>query len=353
MSNGNRKIRTGLVGVGNCAAALLEGIQWYAENPGETKGLLSPDIDGYKIGDIDVVMAFDVDVRKVGLTIGEAAEFNERRLAKPLNFPGPVMPSPRLDGLASTSIVETTDDMTASVEDIAHELRMQNLDVLVNYLPVGSTLASELYALAAAEAGVAFLNCIPVEIARNATIAERFALLNVPLIGDDIKSQYGATILHRSLVRICAERGVHLESTYQLNVGGNADFRNMLDQSRLTDKRISKTTSVTDVYPVDKVHIGPSDYVDHLDDTKIAFINLDMVGFAGSPMSVDLKLEVIDSPNSAGIVVDGIRYLAVAKNRGIGGVLDAPSGFLMKAPQNHTNDDLGAKRAAVAFLSDE
>lgn len=335
-------IRVGFVGVGNCAAALMEGIDWYTQHPDVTRGLMSATIGGYRVSDIEPVVGFDVDKLKVGGTLAAAADECQRRFEKPLPFDGPVLPAAVLDGLSRTSDVQP---LTTQVTDPVRALADHAVDVLVNYLPVGSTEASTQWARTAAHAGIGFVNCIPVPIARNPEIAGLFTD-RAPLIGDDIKSQYGATILHRALARICADRGVHLDTTYQLNVGGNADFRNMLDQSRLGDKRDSKTSSVTDVYPLepDRVHIGPSDFVAHLGDRKIAFINLTMEGFAGAPMQLEARLDVVDSPNSAGIVVDAVRHVATARDAGVTGVLDDASSYLMKAPRNHDPED-GASHA--------
>ena len=331
-----------IVGLGNCAAALLEGIQYLREEPDVSAGVITPLIGGYEAIDIEPVIAFDIDRKKVGKPIGEAAEIgNQRRMQKPLAFDAVVHSGMISDGLSATSIVDSIRWDTAP-SLIASEIEESGAKIVVNYLPVGSTEATRQYAAAALLAGAAFVNCIPVKIARDPAFARQFDEANLPLIGDDIKSQYGATILHRALARIAEERGITILDTYQLNVGGNADFRNMLDTSRLQDKKESKTGSVTDVVPVDdeRIHIGPSDFIPHLGDTKVAYINLSMTGFAGAPIDLEARLKVSDSPNSAGIVVEAVRYAAKALDENVGGVLDDVSAWLMKAPRNHDGADV-------------
>ncbi len=333
-----------IVGLGNCAAALLEGIQYLREEPDAPSGVITPLIGGYKAGDIEPVVAFDIDREKVGKPIGEAAEIgNQRRMNNPLTFDAVVHSGVISDGLSATSIVKSIEG-GATIDFIAAKIKESGAKIVVNYLPVGSTEATRQYANAALLAGAAFVNCIPVKVARDPGLAEQFAKANLPLVGDDIKSQYGATILHRALARIAEDRGIAIENTYQLNVGGNADFRNMLDTSRLKDKKESKTGSVTDVVAVndEDIHIGPSDFIPHLGDTKIAFINLSMTGFAGAPIDLEARLKVSDSPNSAGIVVEAVRYAAKALDENIGGVLDDASAWLMKAPRNHDGADVAA-----------
>lgn len=330
-----------IIGLGNCATALLEGIQFFRDEPEAAPGTITDDIGGYRAVDIEPVVAFDVDREKVGKSIGEAAELgNQRRMKKPLDFGGPVEAGTLSDGLSATSIVEPV-RWDNSVDMLAQRIADSGARIAVNYLPVGSTDATAQYTEAALRAGVAFVNCIPVRVARDPEMAARFEEANIPLVGDDIKSQYGATIIHRALARTAEDRGITILDTYQLNFGGNADFRNMLDQTRLADKKESKTQSVTDVATIDedRVHITPAGHVPYMGDEKVAYIHMAMTGFAGAPLDLECRIRVYDSPNSAGVVVDAVRHAATAADEGRGGVLDEVSAFLMKAPRNHGSGD--------------
>lgn len=341
MSDKNQ-IRLGIAGVGNCASALIQGVSYYSD--GRTDGLMHASLGGYQVSDIVPVCGFDVDERKVGNSISEAIradpnctdEFDES-----VTFDGPVYKGPVLDGVADhTQNREAAervlvDRQTESV-DVADKLREHEVDVLVSYLPVGSTEATHHFADQCLEAGVAFVNAVPVFIASDEKWAKKFDEAELPIVGDDIKSQIGATITHRSLVQLFEDRGVSLQDTYQLNIGGNTDFLNMLDQARLSSKKTSKTEAVNELLesPLDDshIHIGPSDYVPWLDDQKTAFIRMEGAKFGGASVTVDLKLDVEDSPNSAGSVVDAVRCAKIALDEGITGPLEGPSAFTMKHP---------------------
>jgi myo-inositol-1-phosphate synthase len=344
-------IRLAIAGVGNCASALVQGIHYYGETGNDGKGLMHPSIAGYGVEDITPVCGFDVDQRKVGADIGTAifASPNcvEQFCAVPAELGAPVYRGPQFDGVAAHTQEHRADDRVTIDEstgpvDVATKLETHNVDVLVCYLPVGATEAVEHYAEAAIEAGVGFVNAMPVFIASDPEWAERFADANVPIVGDDIKSQVGATITHRSLVQMFENRGVDLKNTYQLNVGGNTDFLNMLDRQRLETKKTSKTEAVNELLddPLDdkNIHVGPSDYVEFLDDEKTAFIKLVGQGFGGSEVKLDLTLRVEDSPNSAGSAVDAIRCAKVAADRGIDGALVGPAAVTMKHPPEQLSD---------------
>ncbi|MBI5111789.1 inositol-3-phosphate synthase [Rhodoplanes serenus] len=336
----SRKVRVGLVGVGNCASAFVQGLSHYRDASGNEPiaGLMHPELGGYRIGDVEVSAAFDIHAGKVGRDVAEAIHMrpnNTCRFAEVAPLGVTVMRGRTLDGIGRW----LTDDVPDSPEpeaDIGAVLKQSRTDVLVSYLPVGSQQATEFYAAQALDAGCAFVNCIPVFIASNDNWRRRFAARGVPLIGDDVKSQVGATIVHRVLANLFGERGVRLARTYQLNFGGNADFKNMLERERLDSKKISKTRAVTSQLDVpmapEDIHIGPSDHVAWLEDRKFAHIRMEGVGFGGTALNVELKLEVWDSPNSAGVVIDAVRCAKLALDRGIGGALEAPSSYFMKSP---------------------
>jgi myo-inositol-1-phosphate synthase len=346
------EIRIAIVGVGNCASSLLQGLEYYREHdPTESAGVLHPEIGGYRIQDLCPVAAFDIDARKVGQPL-ERAVFAKPNCTRVFQEKLPawgvlVDMGPVLDGVAG-HMAEASEDHAfriadAAPVDIAARLRETKTDVLVCYLPVGSQKAVEAYAEAALEAGVGFVNCLPVFIASNPEWAQRFSERGIPIVGDDIKSQVGATIVHRTLTRLLGDRGAELARTYQLNTGGNTDFFNMLEQDRLASKKISKTESVQSQLDTplsaDRIHIGPSDYVEWQKDNKVAFIRMEWAGFGETPMNLELRLSVEDSPNSAGVAIDAIRCAKVALDRGIGGPLEAVSAFTMKHPPRQMRDD--------------
>lgn len=348
-----------IAGVGNCANALVQGVEYYRNAPPDESipGLMNVEMGDYHIGDLRFVAAFDVDSAKVGLDVAKAmwaGPNNTVRFADVGDLEVEVRRGPTLDGLG-THYRDAIEESMAEPIDVAAALRQTRADVLVNYLPVGSEEATRYYAAAALEAGVGFVNCIPVFIASDREWANRFRAARVPIIGDDIKSQVGATIVHRALARLFEERGVDLERTMQLNVGGNMDFKNMLEPARLDSKKISKTQAVTSQIPHDlgdgNVHIGPSDHVSWLSDRKWAYIRLEGTSFGDVPLNLELKLEVWDSPNSAGVVIDAIRAVQIARDRGTGGPLPGPSAYFMKSPPVQYPDE--ASRAYVAdFVTD-
>ncbi len=354
---GNGKVRVAIVGVGNCASSLIQGVQYYKDaSPKDfVPGLMHVDLGGYHISDIEFVAAFDVDKTKVGKDLSEAMWAGQNNTVKFAEVPHLGVKVERgmtHDGIGKylAELIEKAPGETADVVDI---LRESKADVLVNYLPVGSEEATKWYVEQALTAGVAFVNCIPVFIAREHYWQNRFKKKGLPIIGDDIKSQVGATIVHRTLARLYRERGVKLERTYQLNFGGNTDFLNMLERERLMSKKISKTRSVTSQLDydmgADNVHIGPSDYVPWLDDRKWALIRLEGKGFGDVPLNVELKLEVHDSPNSAGIVIDAVRCCKLALDHGISGTLEGPSSYFMKSPPvQHSDND--ARRLTEEFI---
>jgi myo-inositol-1-phosphate synthase len=355
MSN---KIRVALAGVGNCASSLVQGIEYYRHaDPEETvPGLMHVTLGGYHVGDVDFVAAFDVDATKVGLDLGKAifaGQNNTIRFARVADLGVTVQRGPTLDGLGKY-YRQTIEESPLEPVDVASVLRSTGADVLVSYLPVGSEEAQKHYAQACLDAKVAFINAIPVFIASDPVWAARFAEAGVPIVGDDIKSQVGATIVHRLLARLFEDRGLILDRTYQLNVGGNMDFKNMLERERLESKKISKTQSVTSQIDhgiaADDVHIGPSDHVAWLDDRKWAYIRLEGRNFGDVPLNVELKLEVWDSPNSAGVIIDALRCAKLAKDRGIGGPLVGPSAYFMKSPPVQYHDDL-ARRMVEDFAA--
>lgn len=352
-------IRVAIAGVGNCANALAQGVTFYADvADGETiPGLMHNRFGQYTVGDIRFVAAFDVDAAKVGADIADAiwaSENNALRFADVAPTDVLVQRGPTLDGLGEY-YREAVEESTDSPVDVAQALRDSGADVLVCYLPVGSEEATKHYAQAALDAGVAFVNALPVFIASDPVWAEKFTAARVPIVGDDVKSQLGATITHRVLARLFEERGLVLDRTYQLNVGGNMDFKNMLERKRLESKKISKTQSVTSnisaqLDPGD-VHIGPSDHVPWLNDRKLAFVRLEGHGFGNAPASIEYKLEVWDSPNSAGVVIDAIRAAKIALDRGIGGPLLAASAYFMKSPPEQLPDPVARERLEL-FIHD-
>ncbi len=355
---GQRKLRCGIIGIGNCASSFVQGLTFYegAQGNEPVPGLMHPHVGPYGIGDIEVAAAFDVSAAKVGRSLDEALRAAPNNTAVFAGVPPSgvvVQRGPTLDGLGRYVRAAVTESEAPPV-DVAAALRSSGTDVLVSYLPVGSQRAAEYYAEQALAAGCAFVNCMPVFIASNPDWEARFAERKLPLIGDDIKSQVGATIVHRALVNLFKDRGVRLDRTYQLNFGGNADFQNMLERERLESKKISKTQAVTSQFdvPLDpgSIHVGPSDHVPWLTDRKWAHIRLEGTGFGGMPLNLELKLEVWDSPNSAGIVIDAVRCARLALDRGIGGALIGPSSYFMKSPPQQFTDE-EARRRTEGFIA--
>jgi myo-inositol-1-phosphate synthase len=355
------KVRVAIIGVGNCASSFVQGVQYYRNADAEqaVPGLMHVDLGGYHVRDIEFSAAFDIDSDKVGKDLSEAifaGQNNTLRLGEgELPASGvEVMRGMTHDGLGKY-LSEKITKAPGSTADIVEVLKDTRTDVVVSYLPVGSEQATKWYVEQILEAGCAFVNCIPVFIASEDYWNNRFKKAGLPIIGDDIKSQVGATILHRTLARLFADRGVKMLRTSQLNVGGNMDFYNMLERERLESKKISKTQAVTSimdhVLPAEDVYIGPSDYVPWLTDRKWAHIRVEGQAFGDVPLNLELKLEVWDSPNSAGIVIDAVRILKLALNQGVAGQLDGPSSYLMKSPMNQRPDHL-AREACEAFIAD-
>ena len=355
-------IRVAIVGVGNCAASLVQGVQYYrdADPAGKVPGLMHVQFGDYHVRDIEFVAAFDVDAKKVGFDLSEAIFNSENNTIKISDVPPlgvTVQRGHTLDGIGKY-YAQTIEESDAEPVDVVQTLKDQQVDVLVCYLPVGSEAAAKFYAQCAIDAGVAFVNALPVFIASDPEWAAKFEAAGVPIVGDDIKSQVGATITHRVLARLFEDRGVILDRTYQLNVGGNMDFKNMLERERLESKKISKTQAVTSNLedgPLAgkqddrNVHIGPSDYVAWLDDRKWAYVRLEGRAFGEVPLNLEYKLEVWDSPNSAGIIIDALRAAKIAKDRGIGGPILSASTYFMKSPPVQMEDTKG--RAQVeAFI---
>jgi len=356
------KIKIAIAGVGNCASALLQGIEMYKASPENTIGLIDYNLGGYTPADIEVVAAFDVDKRKVGKGLREAV------FAKPNcttvfydklpDYPVKVEMGPVLDGV-SEHMADYADDRRFVVADqepcdVVKVLKESGAEILINYMPVGSEQAARFYANACLEAGVGFINAMPVFIASDEAWAKKFEEKNIPIIGDDVKSQVGATIVHRTLTKLFENRGVVVDRTYQLNFGGNTDFLNMLNHSRLKSKKKSKTQSVQaelkEALPSDNIHIGPSDYVPWLNDNKICFIRIEGRGFGNVPLTLDVKLSVEDSPNSGGVIIDAIRCMKLALDRNIGGILYSISAFTMKSPPVQYTDT-EAKKMVEDFVS--
>lgn len=353
-----RKVRIGIVGVGNCASSLVQGLTYYRDADGNepVPGLMHVNLGGYHVSDIEVVAAFDVANTKVGRDVAEAihaAPNNTIRFADVAPTGVIVKRGNTLDGIGKY-LEDEIEEAEELVADVTEELRRAEVDVLVSYLPVGSELATQWYAERALEAGCGFVNCIPAFIASKPEWEQRFAAAGLPIVGDDIKSQVGATIVHRMLANLFRERGVKLDRTYQLNFGGNTDFLNMLERERLQSKKISKTQAVTsqiDVpLPADDIHVGPSDHVPWLSDRKWAYIRLEGTTFGGVPLNAELKLEVWDSPNSAGVVIDAVRCAKLALDRGIGGALIGPSSYFMKSPPTQFTD-AEARRRTEEFIA--
>ena len=362
-ANGGRsddgKVRVAIVGVGNCANAFIQGVTYYkdADQDESVPGLMHVDLGGYHVSDIEFTAAFDIDVEKVGKDLGEAIWSGQNDTIKFAEVPKMGVEVHRgmtHDGLGKYLKQKIT-KAPGETADIVKILKETKTDVLVCYLPVGSEEATKWYVEQALRAGVGFVNCLPVFIAREDYWDKRFKEAGLPIIGDDIKSQVGATIVHRQLARLFHERGVQLAHTSQLNVGGNMDFFNMLERERLDSKKISKTNAVTSVMgtelPEDDVHVGPSDYVPWLTDRKWAHIRLEGKSFGDVPLNVELKLEVWDSPNSAGVVIDAVRLIKLALNNGIAGQLDGPSSYLMKSPHNQ-RPDADARLMTEEFIAD-
>jgi myo-inositol-1-phosphate synthase len=361
--NGKRRqddrVRVALVGVGNCANSLLQGVEYYKDSPDDqfVPGLMHVNLGGYHIRDIEFTAAFDVTTDKVGKDLSEAIWAHPNDTIKFAEVPKTGIEVSRgmtHDGLGKY-ISEVVTKAPGETADVVKILRDTQTDVVVNYLPVGSDAATKWYAEQVLEAGCAMVNCMPVFIAREAYWQRRFEEKGLPIIGDDIKSQVGATITHRVLTSLFRERGVRLDKTMQLNVGGNSDFLNMLERERLESKKISKTNAVTSMLDYDlgakNVHVGPSDYVPWLTDRKWAYIRMEGSSFGDVPLNLELKLEVWDSPNSAGIVIDAVRLAKLALNNGVAGALEGPSSYLMKSPPKQVPDD-EAYDAAEKFIRD-
>jgi myo-inositol-1-phosphate synthase len=350
-------IRVAIVGVGNCASSLVQGLHYYrdADPADRVPGLMHVRFGDYHVSDVQVVAAFDVDAKKVGRDLAEAIVASENNTVKFADVPPAgvtVQRGPTLDGLGQY-YRETIDESDEQPVDVAAALRAAKVDVVVCYLPVGSEQATKLYAQAAIDAGCAFVNALPVFIASDPAWAAKFEAAGLPIVGDDIKSQVGATIVHRALAKLFEDRGVELLRTYQLNFGGNMDFMNMLERTRLVSKKISKTRSVASQIPHEMsahdIHIGPSDHVPWLEDRKWAYIRLEGRTFGDVPLNAELKLEVWDSPNSAGVIIDAIRAARIAKDRGLAGPVVAASAYFMKSPPRQLADH-DAREAVEAFI---
>ncbi len=343
------KIRVAIAGVGNCASSLVQGVTYYrdARDGDDVPGLMHVMLGGYHVSDLEFVAAFDVDATKVGNDLGKAIDGGQNNTIKFATVPSlgvTVQRGPTMDGL-NTYYRAAIEESPAEPVDVVRALRDARAEVLVAYLPVGSEAAQRFYAQAALDAGVAFVNAIPVFIASDPVWAAKFRDAGIPIIGDDIKSQVGATIVHRVLTRLFEDRGLTLDRTYQLNVGGNMDFKNMLDRERLESKKVSKTQSVTSQLEsshleADDIHIGPSDHVPWLLDRKWAYIRMEGRNFGDVPLNLELKLEVWDSPNSAGVIIDAVRCAKLALDRGIGGPVVGPSAYFMKSPPVQFHDDV-------------
>jgi myo-inositol-1-phosphate synthase len=354
------EVRIAIVGLGNCASSLIQGLEYYkdADPSVRVPGLMHVELGGYHIRDVRVVAAFDVDAKKVGKDVAEAIFTEPNNTIRFSDVPPTgvtVLRGRTLDGLGTyyrDTIVES-DEPEADVVSVLEETRA---DVLISYLPVGSEQADRFYAQCAIDAKVSFVNALPVFIASDPAWAKRFADAGVPIVGDDIKSQVGATITHRVLAKLFEDRGVELDRTYQLNFGGNMDFKNMLERERLTSKKVSKTQSVQSQLeePLDKedIHIGPSDHVPWLQDRKWAMIRLEGRNFGDVPLTIEMKLEVWDSPNSAGVIIDALRCAKVARDRGVGGPLIGPSAYFMKSPPVQFSDDMAREMVEEFILGD-
>ncbi|TAL22605.1 MAG: inositol-3-phosphate synthase [Nitrospirae bacterium] len=349
------KIRVAIAGVGNCASSLIQGIEYYKSlgdrHPDRSLGLMHYNLGGYRPADIEIVAAFDIDKRKVGRPL-EKAVFAKPNCTKIFNknlpdYPVIVKMGEALDSV-SRHMKDYSEDRRFVVADkkpcdVSKVLRQSGAELLLNYLPVGSEKATAFYAEACLKAGVGLINCVPVFIASDKLWARRFEERNIPIIGDDIKSQIGATIIHRTLTKLLVDRGVKIDSTYQLNVGGNTDFLNMLNHTRLKSKKVSKTEAVQSQLknPLDaeNIHIGPSDYIPWLNDNKVCFLRMEGRGFGNIPVNFELRLSVEDSPNSAGVVIDAVRCCRIARDRKVGGALISPSAYFMKHPMKQFSDE--------------
>ncbi len=355
-------IRVAIAGVGNCASSLIQGIEYYRHHPGEKLGLMHRDLAGYGPEDVQMVAAFDIDVRKVGKPLHEAV-FAPPNCTKEIwrdlpDYGVTVQMAPVMDGVAS-HMSEFNPERTfvpaeAEPVDVAESLRESGAEILLNYLPVGSEEGARFYAEAALQTGVSFINCMPVFIVSDPAFAERFTQAGIPVAGDDIKAQLGATILHRTLAKLCTDRGVRVKRTYQLNTGGNTDFLNMIERSRLQSKKISNTSAVQselpEPLPEDDIHIGPSDYVPWQNDNKVCFLRIEAEGFGGVPLEIEARLSVEDSPNSGGVVIDAIRLIRLARDRGEAGPLYPVSAYFMKHPPIQISDTL-AHQVIEDFLA--
>ncbi|NIH86346.1 inositol-3-phosphate synthase [Amycolatopsis granulosa] len=358
MGDNSGRVRVAIVGVGNCAASLVQGVHYYrdADPASRVPGLMHVRFGQYHVGDVDFVAAFDVDAKKVGQDLSSAILASENNTIKITDVPPlgvPVLRGPTMDGLGRF-YQETIEESDEEPVDIVAALREAQVDVLVSYLPVGSEQAQKFYAQCAIDAGVAFVNAIPVFIASDPEWAQKFTDAGVPIVGDDIKSQVGATITHRVLAKLFEDRGVQLDRTMQLNVGGNMDFKNMKELERLESKKVSKTQAVTSQIDRDlgkaNVHVGPSDYVQWLDDRKWAYVRLEGRAFGDVPLNLEYKLEVWDSPNSAGIIIDAVRAAKIALDRGVGGPLLSASSYFMKSPPEQY-DDSTARDSVEKFIT--
>jgi myo-inositol-1-phosphate synthase len=351
------KIRTAIIGVGNCASSLVQGVHEYRDTTEDTDipGIMHPNVGGYGIGDIEFVAAFDVDANKVGKDISEAIFAPPNNTLKFTDVPHIGVPVDR--GMTHDGIGKYVSHMVqkapGSTSDIVSILKERQCDVVISYLPVGSEMATKWYVEQILAAGCGMVNCIPVFIAREAYWQKRFKDHDLPIIGDDIKSQLGATIAHRVLTRLFEDRGVKVDRTYQLNFGGNTDFLNMLERERLVSKKISKTNAVASQLDYnlddDNIHVGPSDHVPWLEDRKWCYIRMEGHSFGGAPINLELKLEVWDSPNSAGVVVDAVRCCKLAMDRGMSGSIVGPSAYFMKSPPIQYTDDV-ARQMVEAFI---
>ncbi len=353
-------IRVAIVGVGNCASSLVQGVTYYRDAKPEEKvpGLMHVQFGDYHVRDLEFVAAFDVDAAKVGLDLADAINASENNTIKLCDVAPTGITVQRgvtLDGLGKY-YRETIIESDAPEVDVVQALKDAQVDVLVSYLPVGSEEADKFYAQCAIDAGCGFVNCLPVFIASDPEWAQKFTDAGLPIVGDDIKSQIGATITHRVMAKLFEDRGITIDRTYQLNVGGNMDFKNMLERERLQSKKISKTQAVTSNvehhFEDRDIHVGPSDYVDWLDDRKWAFVRLEGRNFGGAPVSLEYKLEVWDSPNSAGVVIDAIRAAKIGLDRGVGGPLLSPASYFMKSPPQQRNDEL-AHETTEKFIRGE
>jgi myo-inositol-1-phosphate synthase len=353
-------VRVAIVGVGNCASSLVQGVQYYrgADPAGSVPGLMHVKFGDYHVSDVEFVAAFDVDAKKVGFDLSEAINNSENNTIKITDVPPlgvTVQRGPTHDGLGKY-YRQTIEESDTDPVDVVAALKAARADVLVAYLPVGSETADKFYAQCALDAGVAFVNALPVFIASDPAWAQKFTDAGLPIVGDDIKSQVGATITHRVMAKLFEDRGVVLDRTYQLNVGGNMDFKNMLERDRLESKKISKTQAVTSNLSHDlgarNVHIGPSDYVAWLDDRKWAYVRLEGRAFGDVPLNLEYKLEVWDSPNSAGIIIDAVRAAKIALDRGIGGPILSASTYLMKSPPVQMPDDQGRAQLEAFIRGD-